>query len=59
MTSAPNWISFAAMSRIPVPATALGAVIGLGLLTDQVRSRRYDAQESLAARFAGPFHRLQ
>jgi hypothetical protein len=40
------------MSWIPVLATALGAVIGLGsgLLIDQVRSRRDDAQKSLAAR---------
>ena len=40
------------MSWIPVLATALGAVIGLGsgLLIDQVRSRRDDTQKWLAAR---------
>jgi hypothetical protein len=40
------------MSWIPVVATALGAVIGLGagLLIDQVRSRREDTQKWLAAR---------
>jgi hypothetical protein len=40
------------MSWIPVLATALGAVIGLGsgLLIDQVRSSRDNAQRSLTAR---------